>query len=30
LGKLRKDPAWFESRRALLRSILDNVAVLAQ
>jgi hypothetical protein len=27
---IRKDPAWFESRRALLRSILDNVAVLAQ
>jgi hypothetical protein len=27
---IRKDPAWFESRRALLRSIRDNVAVLTQ
>jgi hypothetical protein len=27
---LRKDPAWFESRRALLRSIRDNVAVLTE
>jgi hypothetical protein len=27
---IRKDPAWFESRRALLRSIRDNVAVLSQ
>ena len=27
---IRKDPAWFESRRALLRSIRDNVEVLTQ
>jgi hypothetical protein len=27
---IRKDPAWFESRRALLRSVRDNVAVLTQ
>jgi hypothetical protein len=27
---MRKDPAWFESRRALLRSIRDNVEVLRQ
>jgi hypothetical protein len=27
---IHKDPAWFESRRALLRSIRDNVAVLSQ
>jgi hypothetical protein len=27
---IRKDPAWFESRRTLLRSIRDNVAVLNQ
>jgi hypothetical protein len=25
---IRKDPAWFESRRTLLRSIRDNVTVL--
>jgi hypothetical protein len=30
LETIRKDPAWFESRRALLRSVRDNVAVLAQ
>jgi hypothetical protein len=27
---IRKDPAWFESRRALLRTVRDNVAVLTQ
>jgi hypothetical protein len=27
---IRKDPAWFESRRALLRSVRDKVTVLTQ
>ena len=27
---MRKDPVWFESRRALLRSIRDEVSVLTQ
>jgi hypothetical protein len=30
LETIRKDPAWFESRRALLRSVRDNVDVLTQ
>jgi hypothetical protein len=30
LETIRKDPAWFESRRALLRSVRDNIAVLPQ
>jgi hypothetical protein len=27
---IRKDPSWLESRRALLRSVRDNVTVLTQ